>query len=264
MEENIFKEISEVANLIAGADSILFITGAGISADSGLPTYRGFGGLYNSNITEEGFTIEEALSSKVMSKRPDITWKYLWQIGSACLKAKPNSAHKIISLIQKFKPDTWVLTQNIDSLHKAAGNKNLIEIHGNAFDLYCMQCGISQDVNELFSSSGEKPKLPPKCTKCKGMVRPNVVLFGDMLPEKALTEYYNVLNSNPELIISIGTSGVFHYIIAPIYDAIYHGRKTVEINPSESNLSGMVNFYLPLTAAKAMEEIWKKLKLHFV
>ncbi len=264
MENDISTEISEVANLIAGADSILFITGAGISADSGLPTYRGLGGLYNGSVTEEGFTIEEALSSNVMSKRPDITWKYLWQIGSACLKAKPNRAHKIISLIQEFKPDSWVLTQNIDGLHRAAGNKNLIEIHGNAFDLYCTQCGYKPDIDALFPVSGQKPELPPKCAKCTGIVRPNVVLFGEMLPEECLAQYYKVLSSNPELIISIGTSGMFQYITGPVYDAIHQGRKTVEINPAESNFSGMVNYYLPLTAARAMEKIWEKLKLHFV
>jgi len=260
---DIFTEILAIADLVTNANSIFFITGAGISADSGLPTYRGIGGLYSNSITEEGFTIEEALSSDVMSRRPDITWKYLWQIGSACLKAKPNSAHKIISLIQKFKPETWVLTQNIDGLHKAAGNKNLIEIHGNAFDLYCTQCGNKPNVDELFPVSGQKPELPPKCTKCAGIIRPNVVLFGEMLPEKCLIQYHKVLNSNPELIISIGTSGMFQYISGPVYDAIYEGRKTVEINPAESNLSRMVNYYLPLTATRAMEEIWGKLKLYF-
>ena len=103
---NTDKIISKTAELIYSSERILFITGAGISADSGLPTYRGVGGLYNDDLTEEGLSIEEALSGSVMLKRPDITWKYLWQIGSACHRAKPNMAHEVIASIQAIKPDT--------------------------------------------------------------------------------------------------------------------------------------------------------------
>ncbi len=252
-------KISSIANLIKSADSILFITGAGISADSGLPTYRGTGGLYDGKITDEGLTIEEALSSEVMRSRPEITWKYLWQIGSACIKAKPNSAHLIISKIQSLKHDTWVLTQNIDGLHKSAGNKNLIEIHGDAFELYCTCCGLKTQAKEIFPESGSMPKLPPLCDKCGGIIRPNVVLFGEMLPDKAIKKYYEVIESRPDLIISIGTSGMFPYITGPIYEAVRQKRHTVEINPTKSGISDMVDYYLPMTAAKAMECIWEVL-----
>lgn len=259
MKTEIPGKISAVAELIKSAPSILFITGAGISADSGLPTYRGLGGLYDGKITDEGLTIEEALSSEVMNSRPETTWKYLWQIGSHCIKAKPNSAHLIITKIQKLKPDTWVLTQNIDGLHRAAGNKNLIEIHGNAFELYCARCGLQSKADELFTESDIMPKLPPICGKCGGMVRPNVALFGEMLPDKAIGQYYQVIESKPDLIISIGTSGMFQYITSPIHEAIRQKRHTVEINPTDSNISGMVTCYLPLTAAKAMEMIWEEI-----
>lgn len=195
-----------------------------------------------------------------MNSRPEITWKYLWQIGAHCIKAKPNSAHLIISKIQELKTDTWVLTQNIDGLHRAAGNKNLIEIHGNAFEFFCTRCGLKSDASNLFPLSGEMPKLPPLCDKCGGMVRPNVVLFGEMLPEKAISQYYKVLESRPELIISIGTSGMFQYITSPVLEAIRQTRHTVEINPTESSISKMVTCYLPLPAAKAMELIWKEIK----
>lgn len=261
MKIEISKKISSASELILSAKSILFITGAGISADSGLPTYRGLGGLYDGKITEEGLTIEEALSSEVMNSRPDITWKYLWQIGSHCIKAKPNSAHLIISNIQKFKHDIWVLTQNIDGLHRIAGNNNLIEIHGNAFELYCTSCGYKSEAAKLFPESGIMPKLPPVCTKCDGIVRPNVVLFGEMLPDKAIRQYYKVIENKPALIISIGTSGMFQYITSPIYEAIREKRHTIEINPTESNISGIVSCYIPLPAAKAMEMIWKKIKV---
>ncbi|HBM16950.1 MAG TPA: NAD-dependent protein deacylase [Lentisphaeria bacterium] len=254
--------IKTAADLISKAKSILFITGAGISADSGLPTYRGLGGLYDGKLTDEGYSIEEALSSDVMSIRPDITWKYLWQIGSHCIKAEPNSAHLIISKIQEIKPDTWVLTQNIDSLHKKAGNKNLIEIHGDAFELSCTKCRSAFDALVLFPESGKMPQLPPKCAKCGGMIRPNVVLFGEMLPEKAIKLYYRVLESRPELIISIGTSGMFPYITGPIQEARKAGQRIIEINPCFSSITDIVDIYIPMPAAKAMKAVWEELTLN--
>ncbi|MCG8610351.1 MAG: NAD-dependent protein deacylase, partial [Pseudomonadales bacterium] len=115
--------INKVSELIAQSQRILFITGAGISAESGLPTYRGVGGLYDRNLTDEGYTIEEALSAQMMASRPDITWKYLWQIGSACRQAKPNRAHEVIAALEKRKPESWVLTQNVDGYHRTAGSE---------------------------------------------------------------------------------------------------------------------------------------------
>ena len=286
------KAIAKTAELIFDSDRILFITGAGISADSGLPTYRGVGGLYNDDLTEEGISIEEALGGDMMLKRPDITWKYLWQIGSACHKAVPNKAHEVISSIQTIKPDTWVLTQNIDGLHGAADNKNLIEIHGNAFLLHCTECGREKDYNELISefeesealinisSIGEKLSLldkkkikgtscqfeekislPPVCSFCGGIIRPNVVLFGEQLPMDAITKFYDLIDNNIDLVISIGTSGVFPYIIEPVRVANNRSKPTVEINPTITDISHLFRYRIEMKAAEAMEKIWKKLRI---
>ncbi len=257
---NIEETISEIAKLILNSDKILFITGAGISADSGLPTYRGVGGLYNDDLTEEGITIEEALSGTMMLKRPDIAWKYLWQIGSACHKAAPNKAHEVISSIQTLKPDTWVLTQNIDGLHGAACTKNLVEIHGNAFSLHCTQCGREKDYNELISDFKDKLVLPPLCLFCGGIIRPNVVLFGEQLPSEAITKLYELIDSNIALVISIGTSGVFPYIVEPIRAANNRNNSTVEINPVTTDISYMFKYRVEMNAAETMEKIWEKLR----
>ena len=113
--------LAEAAAELAGARRILFITGAGLSADSGLPTYRGLGGLYHDRLTEEGLTIEQALSGRTLSQRPDITWKYLAEIEANCRGAQPNAAHRLIAALEQEKDSVWVLTQNIDGLHRAAG-----------------------------------------------------------------------------------------------------------------------------------------------
>src|ERR1700759_4605688 len=110
--------IQQVARLVDDAHRILFLTGAGLSADSGMPTYRGVGGLYVDTKTDEGFPIEVALSGPMFRRSPELTWKYLWQIGSACVGARPNPAHEFMARLESEKSEVWVLTQNVDGLHR--------------------------------------------------------------------------------------------------------------------------------------------------
>jgi len=117
--------IERIARRLARSRRVLFITGAGISADSGLPTYRGVGGLYNDEATEDGLPIETALSGALFSIRPDVTWKYLAQIAHNCRGAQPNPAHLAIASLERRIPDTVVFTQNVDGLHRKAGSSNL-------------------------------------------------------------------------------------------------------------------------------------------
>ncbi len=252
--------ITTVAKAMAQAERILFITGAGISADSGLPTYRGVGGLYQGQATEEGVSIEEALSGAMLARRPELTWKYLWQIGAACHGARANRAHEVIALLQQRKPNTWVLTQNVDGLHRAAGTVNLIEVHGHAFDLYCTRCRAEFMAAELITNYEVKPELPPKCPRCGGLIRPDVVLFGERLPDKTLRSLVELSYLYPQLVIAIGTTGSFPYILRPIAEAGYLGAPTVEINPAETYISDMVTYRLRLRAAEAMERIWALLQ----
>ena len=260
MKSNTENTINEVAKLLLDSQRILFITGAGISADSGLPTYRGVGGLYDGKSTEDGFAIEEALGGTMMQRRPDITWKYLWQIGEACHKAQPNKAHEIIAQIENIKPDTWVSTQNIDGFHRDVETKNLIEIHGNAFSLFCSSCGKSKDYQELTAELKNELVFPPICPECNGVIRPNVVLFGEQLPAKAINQLYSLLDSKIDLVVSIGTSGVFPYIVEPIRIANSRYKLTVEINPAETDISYMFDYRIKLGAAEAMERIWYQIE----
>ena len=246
----------DVAACLHEAEKILFITGAGISADSGLPTYRGLGGLYEKKDTEEGIPIETAISGIMMQNRPEITWKYLWQIGVNCRDARPNRAHEIIAHFQERKPDTWVLTQNIDGLHRAVGTKNLIEMHGDTFEMHCMECGTPYSFDKIFPDEKQNPELPPRCLRegCGGIIRPNVVLFGEYLPNKAYMQLQDLLERGLDMAVSIGTSSSFPYIVAPMYTP---GIPTVEINPHKTSISEIVSYRIPQGAAEAMEGIWK-------
>ncbi|MDR1854441.1 MAG: NAD-dependent deacylase [Azoarcus sp.] len=246
--------LDDVAERLAAAKRPLFITGAGISADSGLPTYRGIGGLYNDKTTDEGFPIEEALSGHMLMTRPEITWRYIGQIERTCREAGPNAAHRLIAAIEAEKPGTWVLTQNIDSLHGKAGSKNLIEIHGTLHRLLCTSCNWQRDVDGYAGL-----ELPPKCPECGHAVRPDVVLFGEMLPQAALRQLSRVMEDEPDIVFSVGTTSVFPYIAHPVWWARQNGVAAIEINPGETGVSDICTHRLKMGAAAALGELWSRL-----
>ncbi|MDR0700845.1 MAG: NAD-dependent deacylase [Azoarcus sp.] len=249
--------LDDVADRLGRAKRPLFITGAGISADSGLPTYRGIGGLYNDRQTEEGIPIEEALSGHMLARRPEITWRYIGQIERNCRDAEPSAAHRLIAALEVEKPGTWVLTQNIDSLHRKAGSKNLIEIHGTVHRLLCTACDYRRDVDGYADYDGIA--LPPACPRCGHPLRPDVVLFGEMLPAAALTQLARVMDDGPDLVFSIGTTSVFPYIAHPVWWARQNRVAAVEINPGETEVSALVSHRLEMGAARAMAALWSRL-----
>lgn len=246
--------LDTVAEQLRGARSALFITGAGISADSGLPTYRGVGGLYNDEATDEGLSIEEALSGAVFAIRPDITWKYLSQIEENCRGAQPNTAHRAIVCLERILDRVMVFTQNVDGLHRQAGSREIIEIHGNLQRLMCTSCRHEEEAADFAGKA-----LPPLCPSCGAVLRPRVVLFGETLPEAELDRFIEALQDGFDIVFSIGTSSVFPYITQPVLFAAENGIPTVEINPVKTQLSDIVDYYLPLGAAEAMAGILRRL-----
>jgi len=248
--------LDAVAEHLRQARSALFITGAGISADSGLPTYRGVGGLYDSEATEDGLRIEEALSGEVFAVRPDITWKYLIQIEENCRGARPNAAHCAIATLDDYLDRVMVFTQNVDGLHRLAGSHDIIEIHGNLHELVCTSCAYSEATPDY---SGRD--VPPCCPQCGAVLRPKIVLFGEALPEAKLDRFIDALQDGFDIVFSIGTSSIFPYINQPVVFAAGSGIPTVEINPSRTQLSDVVDYYLPLGAAEAMTGILARLGL---
>lgn len=246
--------MDQVAALCAQAGRLLFVTGAGISADSGLPTYRGIGGLYEQDLTDEGLAIEEALSGPVFSRRPDITWKYLAQIEANCRGAGPNAAHFAIAELERRHPGSMVFTQNVDGLHRIAGSRNLVEIHGSLHRLRCTECGRGREVADYAGLD-----LPPACPACGGLLRPDVVLFGEELPMAGIDRLEQALASGFDLVFSIGTTSVFPYVAGPVLWARHIGIPTVEINPGHSEVSDLVDFRLRMGAAKAMTALMARL-----
>lgn len=244
--------VAAAAAILRRAKRVLFVTGAGISADSGLPTYRGIGGLYEDAATEEGVPIEVALSGTMLMARPELCWKHIAAIERACRGAKHNAAHEFLAEYERAMPGTWVLTQNVDGFHRDAGSRNLIEIHGNVHEIFCMasSCGWRETV-----PSYQALALPPRCPRCSALVRPEVVLFGEMLPEPAIEALQRELAAGFDAVFSIGTTSVFPYIAGPVVLAQRQGIPTVEINPGDSEVSGIVDLRLRCGAATALTAI---------
>jgi len=245
--------VDRIAHQLGQARSILFVTGAGMSADSGLPTYRGVGGLYEGGETEEGLPIEELLSGEMIRAKPEWTWKYLRQVEQACRGAKFNRGHSVIAEFEQRFPRVWTLTQNVDGFHRAAGSRNVIPIHGELHRIRCTECPW----NEMVSDYVHLKDLP-RCGNCSAVLRPDVVLFGEMLPEAGIRELHHQMREGFDIVFSIGTTSVFPYIVSPIGAAMRRDKPTVEINPGATRLSALVRHRLALGAAVALDAIWSR------
>ncbi len=239
-----------VVSWTQNAQRVLFVTGAGMSADSGLPTYRGIGGLYHDENTPEGVSIEEALSGGMLRRNPALCWKYIGQIEAACRGAKPNPGHCAITALESPQREVWVLTQNVDGLHQEARNPRVIPIHGDVHDLLCTQCTWTTRVPDYSGLT-----LPPACPECEGLVRPRVVLFGEMLPDREITTLQTQLSLGFDLVFSVGTTSVFPYIAQPIALARHWGIPSVEINPGPTQVSRHVTEKIEEKAASFLERL---------
>lgn len=244
--------LDAVARIVSKSRSILFVTGAGISAESGVPTYRGVGGLYDVEQTEDGLPIEEILSGSMLQRNPALTWKYLAQIGESVRGATHNRAHEVVALFEQRFPRVWTLTQNVDGFHRSAGSQNLIEIHGNMRRLSCTACRYRKTVDE----SPVEPS--PRCPECNEWLRPDVVLFGEALSDEAVRLWRREIGRGFDVVISIGASGVFPYVRAPFVCARESGAPTVEINLEQTEITPLIDYHLSMKATIAMEWIWRR------
>ena len=206
--------------------NIVFLTGAGISAESGLATFRGANGLWNNHNVQEVASIEGYV------KNPELVLNFYNELRPEILKAKPNHAHLAITELQKKYPaHISVITQNIDTLHEQAGNENVYHIHGQ-FDQYtCLNCG------EIFHNlENITTQTPCPCCRVKGRLKPNIVFFGEML---LYMDKVEELLENCDLFISIGTSGTVFPAASFVQLAKRNGADTYEFTLEETSN----NFY---------------------
>jgi NAD-dependent deacetylase len=241
-----------LAEALRRVRSVGVITGAGVSAESGVPTYRGRGGLY-----EEDEGAIEALTGTTLATDPDRTWRTIGDLARNAAGAVPNAAHVAIAEIEKRVPRFVLLTQNVDGLHQAAGSRNVIDIHGSITHTLCMACGAE---GELSREQLLSLRAAPRCARCDGTLRPGAVLFGEMLPPAKVERMRRELDDDPpELALVVGTSALFPYIAGPVLTARRAGRLTVEVNPERTVLSDVVDWFLQGGATALVPEIAREI-----
>ncbi|MGA7498351.1 MAG: NAD-dependent protein deacylase [Isosphaeraceae bacterium] len=259
------RAVDVVIELLRPARRLLFITGAGISADSGLPTYRGRDGLYSRDglygrdsvyrdgLTTHGLTIEQALSGPMLASRPEITWHYLFELERAARGGVPNRGHRVIAEMESYFDAVWTVTQNVDGLHSRAGSRQVLDVHGDLHDLLCTQCDYKVTVPDYADLA-----VPPLCPRCQGILRPTVVLFGEQVPEEKLDRLWYEFGVGFDVVFSVGTSSLFEYIAAPVELARAAGIATVEINPETTAVTSAVEVKISGGAASVLDLLWER------
>jgi NAD-dependent deacetylase len=222
--------LNELAKRIQHSHRAVALTGAGISAESGVPTFRGKEGLWGKFRPEELATMEAFIAN------PKIVWEwYNWR--RELLKAvNPNPGHMaLVQLAHQFESFTLV-TQNVDGLHWLAGSENVLEIHGNITRNKCVACARPVELADDID-----PKQIPQCPACGGKIRPDVVWFGEMLPEEIIEQAFRACEE-ADLFFSIGTSALVHPAASLPLVAKQAGAVLVEINPEETPLTSLADF----------------------
>lgn len=255
LSESQREELAYIARRLPAERHVLVITGAGMSADSGLPTYRGIGGLYNDEDPEEGIPIEVALSGAMFRSRPELTWKHIMAIEKACRGASPNRGHEVLAELERYFERFLLLTQNVDGLHQEAGTREIIDIHGDVHELLCTSCDWRERVTDYAEL-----EACPRCPECGAVVRPDVVLFGEMLPVHKTARLTEELERGFDVVISIGTTSVFPYIAGPVWMAARSGKITMEINPSRTEVTDVVLHRIRAGAATTLDALWSLMK----
>lgn len=226
------KSIEAAREVVARARNIAALTGAGVSAESGIPTFRSNGGYWRTN------RLEDLATPEGFARDPKFVWTWYEERRRGMAEARPNAGHMALAALERRAEAFTLVTQNVDGLHDLAGSRNLIKLHGDIWAVRCLGCGVERVDRSQFAPED----LPPRCG-CGGMLRPGVVWFGESLPEGALERAADAVRKAHVLIVA-GTSAQVYPAASLIPLALAAGAKVIEINPEETDFSGDVTFSL--------------------
>jgi NAD-dependent deacetylase len=216
---------------LAAAGAITILTGAGISADSGVPTFRGADGLWRT------YRAEDLATPDAFARDPRLVWEwYNWRRELIATK-HPNPAHDAVAELERRHGQFWLITQNVDGLHRAAGSRKLSEIHGNIWQVRCTACGSVEDNRDVPIA------LLPACRRCRGLLRPHIVWFGESLSPDDLSRCAAALRTC-EVLLVIGTSGLVYPAAGFASVAKEAGAFVAEINLDATPQSDLVDLAL--------------------
>ncbi|MEI7812895.1 MAG: NAD-dependent deacylase [Ignavibacteria bacterium] len=237
----------ELIELLRNTESVLFLTGAGVSAESGIPTFRDADGIWNK------MKPEELANFDAFMKNPDLVWEWYQYRRQIIRESGPNKAHYAIAEFQKYFPDVSVVTQNIDNLHRRAGSETVFELHGNIERSYCIKChAYYNSPNFTFYDKA------PKCL-CGGLIRPDVVWFGESLPESEFNQAEKAAQRCGVIFIA-GTASVVYPAAQIPFIARRFGACLVEINIGETEISYLADYCLYGRAGDIIPAVLEEVK----
>ena len=223
--------MEEIRERIARARRIVAFTGAGISVESGIPTFRGPEGLWRR------FRAEDLATAGAFERNPTLVWEWYDSRRQAMAIAQPNAGHHALASLERRAPEFTLITQNIDGLHDRAGSRNVLKLHGDIWTVRCTGCG-----RESQDDRTPLPDLPPRC-ECGALLRPAVVWFGEFLPPGVWSKAEHA-SARADVFLIVGTSAVVHPAAGLIDVARMAGATTVEINPQATPYSDAVDYAL--------------------
>jgi NAD-dependent deacetylase len=246
---------AQLAGWLREARRVLAFCGAGVSAESGVPTFRGAGGLW------EGHRIEEVATPEAFEYDPRTVWRFYAQRQLGIQTVHPNPAHEVLAAMEERYPEFLLVTQNVDNLHERAGSSKMVKIHGSLMEVRCTECERVTPIAEPVSLAAVEAGDLPHC-RCGGLLRPHIVWFGEYLDRRHLEAIGGFLNDvSPRenaVVLIIGTSGAVSggYGITTL--ARSRGARLVEINPEASALSEEVDLVLREPAGQLLARVWEE------
>lgn len=239
--------LETAAQILSRSKALAILTGAGISAESGVPTFRGKDGYW------QNYRTEELATPQAFQRNPTLVWEWYSMRRNLLASVRPNPAHYAIAEMERLGGNLTLITQNVDGLHQLAGSKRVLEIHGNIWRIKCVRCNRKEERRESFE------ELPPRCV-CGGLLRPDVVWFGEMLPKDVLSESYRAVESCDVMLV-VGTSGVVQPAASFPYMAKERGARVIEVNMERTAISSIADVTLRGKAGEvvpALLEMWKQ------
>lgn len=233
----------KLSELFKNVKKVCVLTGAGISAESGIPTFRGGG---NSAVWK-GMPFDQISSARMVKEDLDAVWEWFDYRRGLYKKCQPNAAHFALAEWQNRFEDFTLITQNVDGLHERAGSENILELHGNINHARCINCG------KIYKMNAEDiPHKPEFCEICQTKLRPDVVLFGEMLPVEAF-QIAEEKSRNCDLFFIVGTSALVYPAAGLAEIAKFSGAKLIEVNPEETPMTVFCDFSLRGKAGEILQ-----------
>ncbi len=236
--------VEDVARALIAADGkAVALTGAGISVESGIPDFRSAGGLW------ERFDPMEYATIDAFRRRPEKVWEMIFSLEELLVRAQPNPAHLALATLERAGLLRGVVTQNIDNLHQRAGSSRVVEFHGNGQRLRCLSCGTMRDAGDTGQPGGE----PPRCA-CGEILKPDVVFFGEQIPNAALTGATEILDGCRVMLVA-GTSATVYPFASLPGAAASRGCTLVEVNLEPTPLTSSCDLTLHAPASESLAAV---------